>query len=266
MSRRMLVLIAALMLLGVLMYACCPTPKPSVLYVAFGDSVTDCDASPKYPWYIKQWMGLSDDQLENEGQSGERAEEGLPRLDGIIDCDTYPNADVFLYLEGGNDVIDWVQENDPELLISPKSELYPHKEELNGLLDATQEFIRAAVRSVLFSGRHIIVGTYFHVLPYKSPCPPSPLDFFTAVQAAHVNDYVDLLNERIRLVADQEGVIVADIAETGALYGEYDNFLNCNHPSGEGNEIVAAFFYEAIQALPGTVGIQPRILPLTDAQ
>lgn len=225
---------------------CCPSKKASVIYVAFGDSITDSEASPKYPWYLKQWFGLSDDQVQNEGKSGETIALGLTRLGGIIDCDTYPNAEAFLLLEGGNDLIDWIQEVDPQVTISPKNILYPYKKDLALLLDKIEGNLFSASYLILDGGSDVVIGSYFHVLPFKSPCKLSPLDFLSAIQASHVNDYVDLLNERIYRVADMLGIVVADIAASGALYGDYDNFLNCNHPSGKGNEVVAGFFYQAL--------------------
>lgn len=245
--RRALVLLLAFAVSFSLAATCCPAKKPSVLYVAFGDSATDCEASPKYPWYLKQWLGLADDQMENEGQSGETIAEGLPRLRKMLDCDTYPNAGMFLLLEGGNDLIDWVQEVDPEVVFSPNSGLYPYRDELEAKLAEVEGNLFAAVAEVLDSGREIVIGTYYHLLPFKSPCSLSPLNFLTAIQAAHINDYVDLLNERIYNVAGMLEIVVADIAATGALYGDYDNFLNCNHASGEGNEVIAAFFLQAIE-------------------
>ena len=64
--------------------------------------------------------------------------------------------------------------------------------------------------------------------------------------AAHINDYMDLLNARFYEVAAEQGLEIADIAATGALYENPANFLNCNHPGASGNEIIAGIFYTEI--------------------
>ena len=259
--RRLPYLFAAFLLLFTLAATCCPTKKPSVLYVAFGDSVTDSDAEIKYPWYLKEWLGLSDDQIENEGNSGETIAEGLPRLREILECGTYPNAGIVLFEEGGNDLIDWIQELDPSLSWSPLSPLYPYSDGLQAKLAEIEGSLFQAAEAVLASGSDMAIMTYFHVLPYKSPCKLTPLNFFTVGQAERVNQYVNLLNERILNVAGIFGLPVADVASTGALYGDYDNYLNCNHPSAAGNEVLAQFFLDAIleagQVLPPVERTEP---------
>jgi lysophospholipase L1-like esterase len=248
--KRLAVLAAVVIAVVFLGATCCPAKKPRALLVAFGDSITASEATPKYPWYIKEWLGLDDDQLVNEGESGQKLADGLPRLTKMLDCNTYENAATILFLMGGNDLIDWVQAIDPALIQSPADPGYPFAAELDATLDGIENHLAAAMDAILATGRTPIVGTYFHVLPFKSPCDLTPLGFLTPGQADRANEYSDLLNERVRAVAAARGLIVADIAQSGALYDDPDNFLNCNHPSGAGNEIVAAFFYQAILALP----------------
>ncbi len=226
--------------------ACCPQPNTTARYLCFGDSVTKGDSLPRYPQYLEWLLGQGSGTVANEGKSGETAGDGRERLETMMRCDTYPNVHTVLYLEGANGLIDWIQEHDAALLISPKDPLYPKKQELRDLLEHIKGNVTGAVRSVTSTGRVVIIGSYFHVLPYVSPCSVSPLGFFLPYMADHINDYVDLLNEKFYEVAAEQGLEIADIATTGALYGDPANFLNCNHPSASGNEIIAGIFYEAI--------------------
>jgi len=124
--------------------------------------------------------------------------------------------------------------------------LYPKKQELRDLLEHIKGNVSNAVRSVTETGRAVIIGSYYHILPYVSPCSLSPFGFFLPYMAAHINDYMDLLNARFYEVAAEQGLEIADIAATGGLYENPANFLNCNHPSASGNEIIAGIFYTEI--------------------
>ncbi len=225
---------------------CCPPEDPGAHYIAFGDSITEGAEQPSYPDLLEGMLAEGEGTVANEGESGETAGEGRDRMDEILSCGTYPNAHTVLYLEGGGGLVDWIQEHDPLLLVSPLSPLYLLKEELEGLFDNIEENVLAVMGAVKASGRIPLIATYYHFLPYKTPCPPSPVGFLTGFQADNANDYIDMLNDLFRQIAALEGLEVVDIAETGALYGDYDNFHDCNHPSIQGNQIIADYFYEAI--------------------
>lgn len=225
---------------------CCPPEDPVARYIAFGDSITEGAEQPSYPDLLEGMFAEGEGTVANEGESGETAGEGRDQMDEILACGTYPNAHTVLYLEGGGGLIDWIQEHAPLLLVSPLSPLYLMKRELEDLLDNIEENVLAVMQAVKASGRTPFIATYYHFLPYKIPCPPSPVDFLTEFQTDNANDYIDMLNDRLRHIATLEGLELVDIAETGALYGDYDNFHDCNHPSVQGNQIIADYFFEAI--------------------
>ena len=230
-------------------WACCGPKDRDALFVAFGDSLTAGTEEPTYPEVLEEMLDFEEGGVANEGDSGENAGDGRDRLARLLDCDTYPNAHTVLYWQGAAGLIDWIEENDPWLLISPTEPLYPHKEALADLLDHIQDNLRYTIQNVKAAGKTPIIGTYFHVMAHVSPCDASPLNFLTETMARHANDYSDLLNEKIYELADEEQIDLADIASTGALHYNEDNFANCNHPSAQGNEVIAEIWYETITSL-----------------
>ncbi|MFC1889948.1 SGNH/GDSL hydrolase family protein [Thermodesulfobacteriota bacterium] len=227
-------------------WGCCGPADHDALYVAFGDSITAGAEEPSYPDILEGMLGLGDGTVSNEGDSGENAGDGRDRLAGLLDCNTYPNADTVLYWQGGAGLIDWIEENDSYLLISPIAPIYPLKDELADLLDHIQDNLMHTIHNIKDAGKTPIIGTYHFPLAHKTPCDPSPLGFLTETMARHVREYTVLLNGKIYELADVEGIEVADVASTGGLNWNPDNFHDCLHPSAQGNELIAGIWYETI--------------------
>ena len=227
---------------------CCPTPNGAALHLAFGDSVTEGKDSPTYPEHLADLLGLAASQVANEGESGESAHGGADRIEELLArCDTYPNAGTLLYLEGAAGLIDWVQETDPLLLWDPLVTPYPFQAALDERLGNIQNNILAALYTAQSAGLATYVATYFELLPNISPCDAFALPFLPPEQAERANHYTLLLNEKIREAAAASGSVLVDIeAELGALNDDPDNFIDCNHPSGSGNLLIAGLFHQAL--------------------
>ena len=66
-----------------------------------------------------------------EGHGGESTEQGLVRLNALLEDQMYPGAEVWFYWEGGNDITDFIQETDPFLFFSPTDADYPFTSAIN---------------------------------------------------------------------------------------------------------------------------------------
>ncbi|UCE58422.1 MAG: hypothetical protein JSU63_13380 [Phycisphaerales bacterium] len=219
-----------------------------VLYVAFGNSTTAGPSERDYPDILREKLGEPQGTFANEGHGGETSTEGLERLQELIDQETYPEAHTLLYWEGGNNITDFIEENEPLLLMSPADEDYSLTDELTSELDGIQEDVEAAIEAGQGAGMTVYVATYYLIREDLAECDALPLDIIYPDQARNANDYVVLLNERIRLAVDNTGATLVDVeAEDESLRSDPDNYYNCNHLSAQGNEIVADLFAEQMQ-------------------
>jgi lysophospholipase L1-like esterase len=229
---------------------CCPPNNRQARYLAFGDSATAGADQPTYPQWLAELLQLSEQEVVNLGDSGEKAADGLPRLNEIMDCDSYPHAEYLLYWEGGNDLIDFVQSVDPALRFSPNDLRYPYSQELDATLQSIVATQQAAITLAREHGLTPLIATYYQLLPHISPCSLTPLDELTEGQVENANDYNELFAGQIRQMAGQEGIGVADIlSESGALLDDPANFANCNHASGAGNKIIADIWLAALNSM-----------------
>jgi lysophospholipase L1-like esterase len=222
-------------------------PDPSVLYLAFGDSGTSGSSGRGYPEILSEFLGQATDVFANQGSGGETTGEGLDRLRQLLSLRIYPNAETLLYWEGGADITELIGEVDGLLLFSPLAPGYPHSTRLVETLDRVQTNIEAAITEGQAAGLTVYVATYFSLREVIAPCDPLFLEVMLPYQAHNANGYISLLNERIRQAAINNGAVVVDIASADdLLHADDSNFLNCNHLSDKGNEIVARLFAEAL--------------------
>ncbi len=239
--------VSVLAVLVLVLSACCPAQNTNALYVAFGDSVTQGKDSPSYPSVLAGLLGIAPNQMANQGESGESAHSGLDRMQQFfVDCDTFPNAHTVLYWQGAAGLIDWIQENDRFLLFDPLSPYYPYSEELEEQLGNIKNNIVAAVGMAQGSADTVYVANYFYLVPWVSPCDAfgSPLGPGLVEKADH---YTQLLNEKIQEAVTETGALLVDInGELGALNDDPANFIDCNHPSGAGNELIAGVFHQVL--------------------
>lgn len=241
--------LAGLVVLSILSAAGCAMPllpDPAVRYIAFGDSTTAGPGSTQYWQYVQRDLGLPVEAFANQGRGGETLQQGLPRLKGLLDGRIYPNAQVLFFWEGGDDVLRFVVDHDPQIALSPDDPSYPLKADLGAALDQIQSDIEQAIALASESNLKVYVATYFDLLPGE--CKPAPLNLLLPEQAQRANQYVPLLNDRIRLAASSSGAVLVDVAsQSAALTSDPANYANCNHLSDRGNRIVADVFLQAIQ-------------------
>jgi hypothetical protein len=196
-------------------------------------------------------LGLPPGTIANQGRGGETTGEGLDRLRQLISRSIYPNADTLLYWEGGADIIDLIREVDGQLVFSPSASDYPHSGPLTETLDRIQTNIEAAIGEGRMAGLTVYVATYFSLRESTAPCDPLSLHVILPSQAQNANGYILLLNERIRQAAAIKEAVVVDIASADdVLHADDSNFLNCNHLSDKGNEIVAQLFHQPLLPTP----------------
>jgi hypothetical protein len=222
-------------------------PDPAVRYIAFGDSETSGRSGRSYPEILTGLLGAPAGAIANHGRDGETTGEGLDRLRQLLSRDIYPNAQTLLYWEGGADIIAFMREVDRLLLISPLAPDYPYSTQLVEKLDRTQANIEAVIAEGRAAGLTVYVATYFSLREATARCDSLPLEVILPAQARSANGYVSLLNERIRQAAINRGAALVDItAANDVLQADDSNFVNCNHLSEKGNEIVAHLFFEAL--------------------
>jgi lysophospholipase L1-like esterase len=224
-----------------------PIPDPAVRYIAFGDSTTAGPADRQYWEFLRDDLAAPGDSFASQGQGGESTADGLARLRSILDSNLYPNAQTLLYWEGGNDVLVFVRDHDPLLILSPEAADYPYKAEWTAALDTTQANIEQAIRMGRQAGLTVYVATYFDMTEQVGACKPALLHVLLPGQAELVNQYVRSLNGVIRQAAAAEGAILVDVAAQAAtIAADPGNYANCDHLSAQGNRIVAGIFRQAI--------------------
>jgi lysophospholipase L1-like esterase len=236
----------AVLLAAIVMLTGCQTiliPDPAVRYIAFGDSTTAGRADRQYWEFVRDDLGLPADSFAGQGHGGETTAEGLARLNMLLNSDIYPNAEVLLYWEGGKDVLTFVQDHDPLLLFAPDASGYPFKDELSAALDTVEANIQQAVQMGLQAGLAVYVATYFSFSPDADECKPALLGVLLPGQIHQINDYVELLNDRIRQAAARAGAVLVDAATlTDQLAADPANYVDCIHLSDKGNQMVARVF------------------------
>lgn len=222
-------------------------PDPAVRYIAFGDSTTAGPADRQYWEFVRDDLGLPSDSFAGQGHGGETSTEGLVRLRTLLDSGIYPNAEVLLYWEGANDILDFVQNQDPLLLFPPDSSIYPFKDELAAALDTVEANIDQAVQMGHQAGLTVYVATYYSFSADAEECKPALLGVLLPGQLHLVNDYVELLNARIRKAAGNAGAVLVDVStRTAQLAADPANYANCNHLTSRGTKIVAEVFEAAM--------------------
>ena len=182
--------------------------------------------------------------ITNEGSGGETTTEGLQRFAALLDANRYPNARFLFYWQGGADLRDFIRARDPLLLLDPTASDYPFSADLQSALDAVQDNIERVIRRAQEAGLQVFVATYYPIVPGFN-CGAFVLDVLLPPQALQANEYVPLLNHRIRLAARKTGAALVDVAEL-KLSEDRDNYFDCNHLSKKGNEAVAELFLDAI--------------------
>lgn len=252
---RMHPLVPIVLLLAVATLTGCQTtaaPDPAVRYIAFGDSTTAGPATRQYWEFLRDDLALPANSFAGQGNGGETTPDGLPRLASLLDGGVYPNAQALLFWEGGDDILKFVQEHDPLLVLSPKATDYPFTSDLDVALDGMQINIEEAIRMGRRGGLTVYVATYFNLSPDAGPCKPTLLNILLPAQAARANEYVALLNDRIRQAVANAGATLVDVATVATtLTVTPANYANCNHLSSQGNQIVAGIFRSAITAQTG---------------
>ncbi|MCH8243107.1 MAG: SGNH/GDSL hydrolase family protein [Planctomycetes bacterium] len=248
-------IVSSLLILPILLVTSCGSgtafrmPDPNVLFVAFGDSTTAGPSERDYPDILREKLDQPPETFSNEGRGGESTEEGLERLGELIEFGIFPNAQIFIYWEGGNDISEFIADHDRLLLFSPEDPDYPFPNSLANLLAEITTNIRDTVRLARGAGWEVHVATFFPIVANFGECPALPLDIILPGQAINANAYIRLLNDSIRSAAATGGANVLDVSSIGDLLtADSDNYFNCNHLSAVGNEIVAQFFANELLA------------------
>ncbi|MFQ5591373.1 MAG: GDSL-type esterase/lipase family protein [Phycisphaerae bacterium] len=219
-----------------------------VRFIAFGDSATAGPSERDYPDALREQLGEPAAVFVNEGRGGETTGEGLKRLRDLIQKGIYPNARFLLYWEGGNNVNHFIAEHDALLIASPGDEHYPLSHDLARELDKIEDDVRAAIEAARNAHLTVLVATYYLMSEDLDACEATPPGALTRDQARRANDYIRLLNRRLRTAASDAGAVLVDVESLdGLLRGERGNYYNCNHLAARGNEIVGGLFAERVQ-------------------
>ncbi len=226
---------------------CAAVPDPAVRFIAFGDSTAAGPAETQYWQILQQDLGEPPEAFAGQGVGGEDTAAGLQRLRDLLEAETFPNAHTLLYWQGGKDVLSFVQRFDPLILLSPLDPDYPYSNQLGDTLDQAQTNIRQAIETAQQAGLDVYVATYYDLSPDTGSCDPALAGVLLPSQAVRVNQYVALLNERIRLAADQTGATLVDVAAIAEEpMADPANYADCRHLSTQGNRIVAGLFARAM--------------------
>ncbi|MGD2110750.1 MAG: SGNH/GDSL hydrolase family protein [Phycisphaerae bacterium] len=223
-------------------------PDPNVKYIAFGDSATDGTDENNYVLLLPARLGEPPERIANEGFGGETSIEGLPRLTSLLASGKYPNAEVLLYWEGGNDIRDFIATHDPLLLFSPDDTSFPFPGALDDQLEQIALTLELGVEAGKSAGLEVFLATYFPIREEVRKCEALLLDLILPVQAQRANAYVVRLNERIRTVAAETGAVLVDVAQVDEIGTSRQNYTDCNHMSTSGNAYVADVFADAVTA------------------
>jgi lysophospholipase L1-like esterase len=191
--------------------------RPNV-YLAFGDSITwgqgSSDGSGYLSWLssnLRSYWGKGD--LINDGAPGTKSDKGEGRLGASL---VSFRAAYVLILYGTNDY------NDAECRAA-----FPCY-----TIDALRSMVRQAQDA--------------KALPVLGTIPPvNPL--YEDKGAADRNDWVKRMNDKVRAMAQQEGVPIADVyadfVSQATLSALFSDFL---HPNDEGYRIMGQSFFKAV--------------------
>ena len=217
---------------------------PDVIYIPFGDSTAGGPTDRDYHTFLRTLLGQGEETFANEGSGGETTTEGLQRFRALIDTNRYPNARFLFYWQGAADLRDFIRRRDPLLLLDLTASDYPFSPDFQSALDAIQANIESVIRRAQDAGLEVFVATYYRIVPGFN-CSAFILDILLPLQALQANEYVPLLNRRIRLAAQNTGATLVDVAALN-LNEDLDNYFDCNHLSEKGNEAVAGLFLDAM--------------------
>jgi hypothetical protein len=107
--------------------------------------------------------------------------------------------------------------------------------------------IEAIVEEAQSRGLTVYVATYYTSREAVAPCDALFLDTIIPSQASNANDYIALLNQRIRQATQDTGAILVDVATLDdELRTTSANYFDCNHLSTQGNTLVAELFADII--------------------
>ena len=223
-------------------------PDSAVRFVAFGDSTTQGPARHDYADVLPGLLNEPASAFAKEGKGGETAQDGVARLRSLWSLNLYPDANVLLYWEGAGGLIDFVQNHDPLVVLSPDDPSYPFSAALNQELQDIQNAIESAIQIGQQGGLQVFVANYYSLKGDNLECDPLLFNVLLPQQEVIANQYLRRLNERIDLAASNQGAILVDIAAQDAtLQADTANYFNCNHLSAAGNDIVAGIFAQTIR-------------------
>jgi lysophospholipase L1-like esterase len=188
--------------------------QPNV-YMAFGDSLTAGDGVSASQAWPARLQGLLEGHfggavVRNRGASGTNSYEALERLQRNI-AGNEPAYTMILY--GTND---W---NDPDCQDNPDCFTVPN--------------LRTVVRRV----------KAFQSLPFIATLPPvNP-----ALAPAGRNDWIAAVNDRIRVMAREEGAFMVDLHATFMRQGNLPSlYLDHIHFNPAGHDLASTVWFEAI--------------------
>lgn len=243
--------LCSLLVLSAAISGCTPvrTSDRSIRYVAFGDSATAGRSTRAYVDELRERLDEPLEAFANEGRGGETTGEGLSRLMSLLADDSFADAKVLLYWEGGKDIAEFIQDYDPLLLFSPDDPSYPLADELAEQLRESQRNIELAITAAQDAGLDVYVATYYRLREKTQICDTLFWGIILPAQAHIANAYVVRLNECIRAAANRRRAVLVDVeAADEIIRSDRANYLDCNHLSEQGNKIVAAVFLEAMES------------------
>ena len=187
-------------------------------YLAFGDSITEGDASFGDFTYRRTLQSLLEGhfgvaEILNAGAGGTTTDQGAARIDSEL---TRNDPAFVLVVYGTND---WNACDTPESCF-------------------TQDALRSIVRAVKLKGAHAFVSTI----------PPVNTGFDDRVPPER-QDWVDGANALIRTVVREEGSVLMDVnaAMIQAAGGNLSNLFEDHvHPNPSGYDVIAQAMFEAI--------------------
>jgi lysophospholipase L1-like esterase len=195
-------------------------PGRADTYMAFGDSITDGKGSSDTLGYrvrlqrrLEAHFGVA--TVVNEGVPGTRTGRGLERIGEAL-AEHRPAYTLILY--GTNDWNKAACKHDDDC--------------------PTVENLTAIVRAVRAAGSLPVLGTII---------PANPAPAYSVKNPPSRNAWIDQTNTSLRLMAQNEGVLVADLHAAFMAYGDLvPLFSDHVHPSDLGYEVIATEFLRVI--------------------